>query len=204
MFLYELNRVPHGEPCEDIEPTYAARLVGRLYQEGDLRFFTPEGLEECSGSDLVEDLSRLVAATPTTEEIESGIVSATPSLFFGFTSKGALRWEQAAKPNWDLYIHEVASGFDEQQHTWQTDLWSRTRVRLEDALRFRYAGERVPGLEEWEVVRPWHATYWKVFPEGFHVRLRAGRSVPFEERTKEEVKWSDTLRWYDESPSECC
>jgi hypothetical protein len=185
------------------EPTHAACLVRRLYQEVDLRFFRPEGLEECIGSDGVQDLSRLVAAIPTNEEIESGMISATQDLVFGFTSKGALRWEEAAKPNWDLYINEAASGFDEQQDTWQIDLWSRTRVRLEDAIRFRYAGERAPGPEEWEVVRPWRATYWKVIPEGFHVRLRAGRVLPFEEWTEEELRWSNTLSWY-ESPSKFC
>ena len=155
------------------------------------------------GSDGVDDLSRLVAATPSTEEIESGMISATRGLVFGFTSKGALRWEEAAKPNWDLYINEVASGFDEQQHAWQTDLWSQTRVRLEAAIRFRYAGERAPGPEEWEVVRPWRATYWKVLPEGFHVRLRTGGEPPSEEWTEEEVRWFKTLSWY-ESPSESC
>jgi hypothetical protein len=183
------------------EPTHAVRLVRRLYQEGDLRFFRPDGLEECRGSDGVEDLSRLVAAMPTTEEIESGMISATQDLVFAFTAKGALRWEEAAKPNWGLYIYEAASGFDEQQQTWQTDLWSRTHARLEDAIRFRYAGERAPGPEEWEVVRPWHATYWKVLPEGVHVRLRTGRVLPFQKWTEGEVKWSNTLSWY-ESPNE--
>jgi|ERR1017187_5863034 hypothetical protein len=202
-FLYPLNRVLRDPEIGAPEPTHAARLVRRLHQEGDLRFFRPEGLEERIGSDGVDDLSRLVAATPRTEEIESGMISATPDLVFGFTSKGALRWEEAAKPNWDLYINEAASGFDEHQDTWQTDLWSRTRVRLEAAIRFRYAGERAPGPEEWELVRPWHATYWKVLPEGFHVRLRTGRVVSFLEWTEDEVRWSNTLSWY-ESPSESC
>ena len=80
-------------------------------------------------------------------------------------------------------------------------MWIRTRGRREEAIQFRHSGKPVSGTGKWEVIRPWHATYWKTFPEGYHVQLRTSGSTSPADWTEEEMKWPETLRWY-RSPRE--
>jgi hypothetical protein len=169
----------------------------RLFSRGDLFSVSRRSVKDCLGTDGIEDLTRLAVSVPTVQQTEMAVVADEPSLAFGMTEQGSTRWEAFAEPDWNRYIRHHVSNVDEELDMCQSDLWSRTRDRLEDAIRFWYAGEPIASTEEWEAVLPWRVTYWKTLQLGYHVKLLT-RTIKssFDLPGEEAKRWGETLKWH--------
>jgi hypothetical protein len=194
--VHPVSRGFHEEYADELDLADAAERLARMLAEGHLFAADRDSHLNCPDYRGAPDYSGVVVCVPTVEEIASALTMLDGRFGVGLTARGAALWEAVAEPNWDLYIEESGDGFDKEQETWETHLWSRTKRRLEDAIRFRYAGEPVSGTQEWESVAPWRATYWKTLPEGYHVRLRTGSHPGLKDWTEEERIWCETLRWH--------
>ena len=194
-------RLIRKDPADGFAVSDIISVVCRLFEDGDVFATSASGLIDCLTDDGVEDVSRLSMFVPAMADIEFSIVAGNPELYFGMNSKAATRWEAFAQPDWDRYINDAVYRYDEVHKNFEQNMWSRTRSRLEEAIRFHYSGEAVPGTELWSHVSPWRATYWKTLPSGHHVKLRV-RDQRIAPVTDGETKWSRTLGWH-RSPSEC-
>ena len=114
------------------------------------------------------------ALARTLPEIESAFAmsSCKPGRYSGFwyhlTPEGGAVWESLTRPDWSRYC----TGAWEPG---QSCLEAGSRERLEEELTWQAADPwsvRVPGSDEWTVLRPWEATYWKTLPVGFEVRYQ--------------------------------
>ncbi|HXN50194.1 MAG TPA: hypothetical protein VN893_26325 [Bryobacteraceae bacterium] len=196
--LFPVHLVPR-DPAVRFPISEVVEVLCRLFEQGDLFALPSEG--PCNPEiDGVENIAGLEPLPLSASEIDAAVRTRGPSLAMGLTACGTARWERAAQPNWDLYISS-GTQFDAAQGNWEVQMWSRTRARLEEAIRFHYwSGEVIPGTLKWSTVSPWHATYWKALSEGIHAEYRRHPNHSGVE-TDAEKEWSQTLSWY-RSPTE--
>jgi hypothetical protein len=142
-------------------------------------------------------MSRLTTFVPTVQQVSIAISGRGAPFLYGMTQRGAARWEALAEPDWDRYICEEAAPEAEPDIS-RTSLWARTKVRLEEALLFGYAGEPISSNQErWEPLVPWQATYWKTLPDGYRVELLTRRfSDGVKSTCKEAEMWNATFKWH--------
>jgi hypothetical protein len=108
---------------------------------------------------LVKRNGRSRPLVPARDEIDAALCGAL-DLEYGLTSQGGARWEAMAQFDWNNYIgtwFEIEHGYE-----------GASQEMLEVYLA--WSGCAVPGSEQWSVVRPWKATYWKSLFEGVRVR----------------------------------
>jgi len=87
---------------------------------------------------------------------------------YQLTAAGGAVWESLAAPDWERFID---IGFE-----WDTgvgEFYGETEDHLRRCLSYvHHFGYRVhSGSERWNVVEPWHATYWKMRPKGHRLRF---------------------------------
>jgi hypothetical protein len=114
---------------------------------------------------LLKGNSRSRPFVPTRNEIDAALCGAL-QLDYGLTSQGGARWEAMAQFDWNDYI----GAWFEVEHGYEGASQEMLEVYL------CWSGCAVPGSEEWSLVRPWKATYWKSLPEGVRVRYLEGPS----------------------------
>jgi hypothetical protein len=139
-----------------------------------------------------DDLS--VKITPTRNEIENALEGKL-KIYYGLTSLGGEQWEKLAKPNWNLYI----SGSLGQQEISFSGVDRQIIERYLPSLRYTWQAEIVSSSEEWKLLVPWQATYWKILPSGWQLKCKIketneylGKSIPLEDR-----QWLDKIdNWY--------
>jgi len=160
----------------DIDVAAAASLFHRLFVRGDLFARTSTHRRFGKSGDNASNFSRdrfgQGPIIPCVEQVETAILIDEPPLVFGMTEQGAKRWEALARPDWDRYVNVSETCLDSNGAEFETNLSALTRSRLEMAVQAGYLGTCMLGSEKWEPVSPWHATYWKAFPTGWHLRLR--------------------------------
>jgi hypothetical protein len=168
------NRPHHG-----LEYAELADTLLRLFHGGDL---SAERFE-----DEVEFL-------PTRAELEAALAG-TRTVYYGLTSQGGARWEAVSKPDWTRYV-DAGYGLEEGE------IIAREREVVAQYFGWEHYYWRnvvIPGSERWDVLEPWHATYWKTLPLGHRVRFRYLRGVtrPYEIPPPEvEVWFRDLENWY--------
>jgi len=174
----------------------ASELLERMLSMGFLFAMREEDISKCHEVNGSYDYSGAAIYTPAVPEIAASL-SASVSIFsVGLTEQGAALWEAAAQPDWGLYIKNWTHEIDDSEETpWDVRMWSRTRARLEDAIRLQWMGRPIPGTEKWQMVSPWRATYWKTLPDGCYVRLLTG-GPNSGSMSEEREKWEQTTNWY--------
>lgn len=88
---------------------------------------------------------------------------------YGLTPQGGAVWEHYARPDWDRYIDQMGNI---DPHVYE--LAASTRSLVETYLAFApmlLGAAPIAESVEWEVLQPWHATYWKELPVGHRVRF---------------------------------
>ncbi len=98
-------------------------------------------------------------------------------LCYGLTTSGGRRWEAAAQADWNHYIADFRELVDESEDSsevQEAEIITTDAKRLETYISLlRDGSDRIePGTEKEDVLRPWHATYWKALPVGYRVRFR--------------------------------
>jgi len=88
-------------------------------------------------------------------------------LCYRLSIEGAETWEAFAAPDWDRYLNVLLGSSLE----WTGANERRIRKYFALASNPDVMGINVrPASIEWDELRPWSATYWKVLPVGFRVR----------------------------------
>ena len=101
-------------------------------------------------------------------------------------------------PDWNRYFFHQANKESGEIASSDRDLIEE--LLKKDSLLHDWA--LVGGTEEWEILEPWEATYWKTLPRGYRVRYQT-----FDNRDRHERRHSDpelgeahfeAYRWYVE------
>lgn len=114
---------------------------------------------------------------PTRQELEGHLFStmerwimAPEQVYYGMTALGGTVWEQLSKPQWERYFDEL---YDSDPHT--GEIIARTSELAEQVLwtcpYLPFIEHITPNTEKRDVIQPWHATYWKILPEGYRIRF---------------------------------
>jgi hypothetical protein len=132
-----------------------------------------------------------------TEEARTGRFT----VYYGLTARGSERWERAARPKWHEYVDywidpTAGEGGISAQDCSLAECWL-------DAWPYIEQGHEITSVT-WQDLRPWQATYWKLLPSGYEVRIWM-RDVPVSHeqigRYEPAPKWVSDLsqrasRWY--------
>jgi hypothetical protein len=143
------------------------------------------------------------------------------SSYYRLTAKGGAYWESLSQPDWNNYVKRgtvFKEWFDGEEEAGSIRSGSETYCRSIEALSQSVASEAMHlyidvyiGQEEWSVVTPWEATYWKTFPQAHKVVYRRRDSTSLmhdieahaacykeEKRKKESERWKilNQGHWY--------
>src|ERR1051325_9516623 len=153
---------------EDIEAAFNKRshgldrdelidVLGRLFRRGDL---------------LAKRMEKSVSKgffIPTPTEIEEAL-DGRLICFYGLTLQGGARWEEVSQPRWERYISDWVYAEPREGEIIASD---RDLVEHYDSLSHHDSEISViPGSKQWDVLRPWQATYWKELPVGHRLRYK--------------------------------
>jgi len=123
---------------------------------------------------------------------------------YGLTPRGGSRWESLAHADWEKYN---PLSYEDREGTEYGEIIAMDRDRAERFLAGVKAYCRhsfIPdGPEEWDLLTPWHASYWKALPRGHRVRFRCrvakprSRPMSSNPRTKRYPAWFRELEvWF--------
>jgi hypothetical protein len=154
-----LNKRSHGLNRDEL-----IEVLRDLFQRGDL---------------LAKRMEKSVSKgffIPSQTEIEDAF-DGRLTCFYGLTLQGGARWEEVSQPHWERYIYDVVSAEPREGKTIGTD---RDLVEQYDSMG-QYDSDIlvIPGSKQWDVLRPWQATYWKELAVGHRLRFKyewVGRS----------------------------
>jgi hypothetical protein len=146
------NRATHGLSYEAL-----LAVLERLFQRGDL------------AAELVERPEVRRPTQPTRAEIEAALAR-TIFMIYGLSLQGGARWEAVSQPDWRRYIY---GAYTIDPH--EGEIIAQDRAVVETYLAcLPYVTDTIvePTSLTWDVLEPWHATYWKTLPIGHRVRFR--------------------------------
>jgi hypothetical protein len=94
-------------------------------------------------------------------------------LAYQLTDQGGARWESVARPDWARFVSvsESTDG-DGREETIEVTAQRRDLVARYVDLIYLRPQTRIAGSEEWQLIEPWQATYWKRLPFGHCLRFR--------------------------------
>ena len=96
--------------------------------------------------------------------------------YYGLTRQGGAHWESQTHPQWERFANRW-TGPDLSE----SGIEAHDRDLVGRVLRawpyFTDGEVVVSGSEEWRVVGPWHATYWKTLDVGHRVEFRTTRDA---------------------------
>lgn len=171
-------------PYHDFAESEIAAIVAELCAEEFIEVIDYERSDE-----LEEDvIHRRPAHSITTAAVEALLhieVAEGENIwakmsYYRLTSKGGAYWESLAQPNWhDFVVRRVVGpwlspGSDEVEvvvEPWQQGIAGLTESVIRETMQIHNTTP-IEGSEEWCVLAPWEATYWKIFPQGRQVIYR--------------------------------
>lgn len=160
---FTLNRKWHGLTEDQLVDT-----LYRLFHNGDLiaeRFEKQVSLGEFvpTRAEIVSALS-FIPPSRRKEGYDSSLSFAN----YGLTAQGGARWEAVSRPDWNRYVYS-----DVGLEDGQTIAMDRRLVEQYEYFS-RYGSDIsiIAGSEQWDVLDPWQATYWKILPIGHRLRYR--------------------------------
>jgi hypothetical protein len=180
------NKPGHGLARADL-----LELPDRLFRAGDIVATSKAGTQ----------------FTPTAAQIEAEVKDRpfnqrNQSVCYGLTPKGGARWEMAARADWARYIADwrtVTDHLFDGKPVESVEIVTPDRGRLNEYLSLLRAhfDDVLPRSEEWDVLRPWHATYWKRLPLAHRVRFRSvERTMPPPRERNLSRLLSQMSEWY--------
>ncbi|CBN57159.1 hypothetical protein OSCI_3340002 [Kamptonema sp. PCC 6506] len=124
------------------------------------------------------------------------------------TPQGGARWEAMAHPDWNKFsIVNFLGQFPYEEGFFGTQREIIEQLLALEHLIFMY--EHIPGTENWNVLEPWEATYWKTLPRGYYVSCefqpndscldyqKEGASLELVEEYKQALQWYENMKkWY--------
>ncbi|MGB8688107.1 MAG: hypothetical protein WCD53_12325 [Microcoleus sp.] len=192
---YGLRSVAYSKHLSHAETALAA---DSLFQKGDIKatVFADE--------DDTEGTSNVVLAMAGIQDHLDGRLLAC----YYLTPQGGARWEAMAHPDWNRFFIVNFLG----QFPYEEGFFGTQREILEQLLaleRLIFMYEHIPGTENWNVLEPWEATYWKTLPRGYHVSCefqhndsyldyqKEGASPKLIEEHEQVMQWfSEIQKWY--------
>lgn len=115
--------------------------------------------------------------------------------YYRLTAKGGEYWEAFASPNCSKFI-SVGYELPDDTDIWVGELVCMTKEHLEKYFRsLRYYDYAVDEKSiQWDVLRPWKATYWKELPLGHRVQFKCKDK---ENKTNANTPDPIDQLWYD-------
>jgi hypothetical protein len=157
-----LNKPTHGLPAQ--------RLIDVLAGLFDRGWIEADGFED-------ETAPRPLDRQEIARALAQPVGGTTEGKWrYQLTAAGGAVWESFAAPDWDRFL-DIGIGMPEDGGEFIGA--SEKRLRRYLALVHHQGYRVVPGSEQWDVVRPWQATYWKELPAGHRVRF----SFTYDDRT---------------------
>jgi hypothetical protein len=105
-------------------------------------------------------------------------------LLFFLTEQGGEQWEKISNPKWRQFFHRGTKDWDfipqamkDQYYQFNSNtIWCADRdigakiIEIEHLFDYpKYCCYPIKGTEIWEILTPWHPTYWKTLPHGYLV-----------------------------------
>ncbi len=124
------------------------------------------------------------------------------------TPQGGAKWEAMAHPDWNKFlIANFLSIFPYEEGIIGTEREIIEQLLAVDSLILIH--EHIPGTENWNVLEPFQATYWKTLPRGYHVscehkssdfcpwKLDDNTPVEIVEEYEQASQWYENVKkWY--------
>lgn len=156
-FSEQFNKPGHG-----LSRPVLIETLERLYSDGWIFWGIGDNEGRCSHKNLTRsDLNRALDE----ENREQWSI-------YGLTEFGGARWEEFARPNWELYfaLSQDAGWADSPYGTFS----SGSLKQLQRGLKLHSASTQPIDFDEVEYteLQPWQATYWKVLRAGFSAKVR--------------------------------
>jgi hypothetical protein len=190
-----LRSVAYSKHLSHAETALAA---DSLFQKGDIKatVFADE--------DDTEGTSDVVLTMAGIQDYLDGRLRAS----YYLTAQGGARWEAMAHPDWDkFFIVNFLSIFPYEEGIIGTERKIIEQLLAVDRLILIH--EHIPGTENWNVLEPFQATYWKTLPRGYHVscehkssdfcpwKLDDNTPVEIVEEYKQASEWYENVKkWY--------
>jgi hypothetical protein len=180
----------HSEQLSQAEVVVAADF---LFQRGDIKamVFTDEYDTE-PASDVVL----------TRAGIQDHLIGRLVASYY-LTPQGGARWEAMAHPDWNkFFIVNFRGAFPYYEH----GILSTQREIIEQLLSLDhliFKERHIPGTENWDVLEPWEATYWKTLPQGYHVSCEFQHNDSYLDYQKEGAspelieEYQQARQWYE-------
>lgn len=105
---------------------------------------------------------------PSREDIMAGL-RRERDIDYGLSTQGGARWEVVTNPVWE---HFIDTG-DYLDPVTEGEIIAVDRTLVEEYYTIhRFTVAIIPETERWDMLAPWHATYWKTLPHGHRLRYR--------------------------------
>ena len=120
------------------------------------------------------------------------------------TPSGGNRWEDIAQPDWNKFF--VVNFLD--MFPYENGIFATRREIIEKLLaldEFLLTYKHIPGTENYQIIEPWQATYWKTLPKGYYLRCEYEHNElgywNLNEDTPAELKESceQATQWYEKA-----
>lgn len=173
------NRPTHGLTYDAL-----VAVLEQLFQRGEL------------AAELIEQPVVRSPIQPTRAEIEAALAG-TIMIDYGLSAVGAARWEAVSQPDWSHYLYGAYT-IDPDEG----EMIAQDRAVVATYLSYLpYISDTIvePDSLTWDVLQPWHATYWKILPIGHRVRFRYTSEPATEPRSisPDVAHWLERIyRWY--------
>jgi hypothetical protein len=179
----------HSEHLSQAEVVLAA---DSLFQRGDIKAMVfDDEYDTEPASDVVL----------TKAGIQDHLIGRLVASYY-LTPQGGARWEAMAHPDWNkFFIVNFRGQFPDEEGFLGTQREILEQLLALDRLILMY--EHIPGTENWNVLEPWEATYWKTLPRGYHVSCEYQLSdfCPWEldDNTPAEIveEYEQASQWYE-------
>lgn len=150
-------------------------LAGRELTEHFFRLWS-EGLIECAegeGEPAIAPDYRLAREQFEFDNAVSDRPEGNP-LTYRLSPQGGDVWAQYADVDWSKFF---SSWCGSEAGEWTLNAAAREAIDMAVQIR-EVSPLPISGTECWEILQPWHATYWKVLPRGIRLRYRYEKWTP--------------------------
>lgn len=120
------------------------------------------------------------------------------------TPQGGTHWERMTHPDWDKFFIVNLSG----SFPYDDGIFATQREIIEKLLaldRFILMRQHIPGTENYQILEPWQATYWKTLPRGYHLSCEYKESecgywsLDNDSPTELKESYEQANQWYEKA-----
>lgn len=151
---------------DKVQSEEVAKAATKLFTEGDI---LAEVMGENKAEPPYEDYEWYQDIILSPEDVIANL-NGDLTAYYYLTPQGGAKWEAVSNPNWNLfYLEKIYFNPD------VANLEGINKSILEKWLNFSdFLSSVMPvsGSEEWEVIEPWKATYWKILQKAWRVTYK--------------------------------